>query len=211
MRAMRRTCTFSPTLATSHARFLDGRAVRGLLRLERLDAGGAAAQRGLGHFIGELDEVLVLGDEVGFGVDFDEHGLAAVLGEHDAAFRGDAAGLLVGLGEALLAQPLGGGVDVAVVFGERLLAFHHAGASALAQILDQRCGDFHGVPHAGAARCVARFTRFVAPMRAGTQRVVVKTATGLGRCRNDNGEFAPKPSPASAAAVATRRFRRRAA
>jgi len=41
--------------------------------------------------------------------------------------------------------PFGRGVDVAVVLGERLLALHHAGAGALAQFLDQGCGDFcHG-------------------------------------------------------------------
>ena len=127
------------------AGFLDGLARGELGGLQRLDVGGAGGQRGLGDGLGEGEEVGVLGDEVGLGVDLDQHGLAAVLGDRDAAFGGDAAGLLVGLGQARLAQPLGGGVDVAVVLGERLLALHHAGAGALAQFLDQGCGDFcHG-------------------------------------------------------------------
>src|SRR5690606_37386377 len=61
-------------------------------------------------------------------------------------FGGNAVGLLVGLGQARLAQRLGGGVDVAAGLGERLLAFHHSGAGALAQFLDQGCGDFHWGP-----------------------------------------------------------------
>ena len=127
------------------AGFLDGFAGGQLGGLQRFGVGGAGGQRGLGDGVGEGEEVLVLGDEVGLGVDLDQHGLAAVLGDRDAAFGGDAAGLLVGLGQARLAQPLGCGVDVAVVLGERLLALHHAGAGALAQFLDQGGGDFcHG-------------------------------------------------------------------
>src|SRR5690606_31492955 len=106
--------------------------------LQGLDVGGAGRQRGGGDGVDERQEVLVLGDEVGLGVDLDQHGLAAVLGGDDAALGGDAVGLLVGLGQAGLAQPFGGGVDVAVVLGERLLALHHAGAGALAEILDER-------------------------------------------------------------------------
>src|SRR5690606_24733697 len=98
--------------------------------LERFGIGGAGSQRGLRDGFGKALEVLVDGDEIGLGVDLDQDRLAAVLGADDAAFGGDAAGLLVGLGEAGLAQRLGGGVDVAVVFGERLLALHHAGAGA---------------------------------------------------------------------------------
>ena len=127
------------------AGFLDGFAGRQLGVLQRFGIGGAGGQCGLGDGIGEGEEVVVLGHEVGLGIDLDQHGLAAVLRHHDAAFGGDAAGLLVGLGQAGLAQPLGGGVDVAVVLGERLLALHHAGAGALAQFLDQGSRNFsHG-------------------------------------------------------------------
>src|SRR5690606_39190647 len=104
------------------------------------------ADRGVGHGLAEAQEVLVLADEVGFAVDLDDGGAVALLGEGDAAFGGDTVGLLVGLGQARLAQRFGGGVDVAAGLGERLLALHHAGAGALAQFLDQGCGDFHWGP-----------------------------------------------------------------
>src|SRR5208337_87538 len=49
--------------------------------------------------------------------------------------------------EALLAQPIDGGLDVAVRFGQRVLAIHHARASLLAQLLDQPSGDrSHRIP-----------------------------------------------------------------
>src|SRR5690606_13184259 len=124
------------------AGLLDGLAGGQLGVLERFDVGAFNGEGSLGDGGGELDEVVVLGHEVGFGVHFHQHGLAAGLGGGHAAFGGDAAGLLVGLGQAGLAQRLGGGVDVAVGFGERLLALHHAGAGALAQLLDHGCGDF---------------------------------------------------------------------
>ena len=52
----------------------------------------------------------------------------------DAFLRRCTAGALLGLGDALLAQALDGLLHVAVVFLERLLAIHHAGAGALAQL-----------------------------------------------------------------------------
>src|SRR5690606_22679145 len=111
--------------------------------------------RHLGDLLGESEEVLVLGDEVGLGIDLDQHGLVASLRQHDAALGGDATGLLVGLGQAGLAEELHGGVDVAGVLGERLLALHHAGAGALAQFLDLGGGDLHVVTSNGSARRVA--------------------------------------------------------
>ena len=109
--------------------------------LQRLDVGGAGVQRNVGDGVAELQEAGVLGDEVGLAVDLDQHGLAGGLGGHDAAFGGDAVGLLVGLGQAGLAQPFHGHVDVTVVLDQSLLAFHHAGAGPLAQLLDQLCGN----------------------------------------------------------------------
>src|SRR5690606_13341653 len=96
------------------AGLFDGLAVDGG-RLQRVDVGGA--ERGLGDGLGEGDEIGVLGDEVGLGVDLDQARLAGVLRHRDTALGGDAAGLLVGLGQAGLAQRLGGGVDVAVGLG----------------------------------------------------------------------------------------------
>ena len=48
---------------------------------------------------------------------------------------------LADLGQALLAQPLGGGVEVAVGLCERLLGVHHPGAGGLAQGLDVLGGE----------------------------------------------------------------------
>ena len=62
---------------------------------------------------------------------------------HDAL--GVVAVLAVGAGgEALLAEPELGGLDVAVGGLERLLAVHHPGAGCLAQRLDVLCGERHG-------------------------------------------------------------------
>ena len=134
------------------ATLFDGLAAVELDALERFGIGSVRVQCGIGHDLGEGQEVLVLGDEVGLGVDFDQHGLAAGLGGGDAAFGGNAVSLLVGLGQARLAQPLGRGVDVACVFDECLLALHHAGAGALAQFLDQGSSDFHGITSYGRMR-----------------------------------------------------------
>jgi hypothetical protein len=113
--------------------------------LQCVDVGGAGIQRDVGDGVAELQEAGVLGDEVGFAVDLDQHGLAGGLGGHDATFGGDAAGFLVSLGQAGLAQPFHRHVDVAVVLDQCLLAFHHAGAGTLAQFLDQLGGNIaHG-------------------------------------------------------------------
>src|SRR5690606_8988566 len=76
---------------------LDGFAGGELRGLERFGIGGAGGQRSLHDGFGEALEVVVDGDEIGLGIDFDQDRLAAVLGTDDAAFGGDAAGLLVGL------------------------------------------------------------------------------------------------------------------
>jgi hypothetical protein len=59
----------------------------------------------------------------------------------DQALGRDAAGLLGGLRQALLAQPVDRRLHVAVVLGQRLLAVHHADAGGLAQVLDHRRCD----------------------------------------------------------------------
>jgi hypothetical protein len=55
----------------------------------------------------------------------------------DYAFGGDAARGLARLGAALDAQQLFRLLQVALALGERLLAFHHAEARQLSQLLDQ--------------------------------------------------------------------------
>ena len=91
-------------------------------------------------FADRLDEGLerlVARDEVGLGVDLDHRGAVGRRGDADQALGRDAAGLLGGRREALLAQPVDRGLHVAAGFDQRLLAVHHAGAGPLAQILHQ--------------------------------------------------------------------------
>src|SRR6267143_1907728 len=77
-----------------------------------------------------------LGHEVGLAVHLDQGAQLAVrmqVGVHET-FLGLAAFALLGVGQALLPQILGGVVVVAVRGGERRLAVHHAGARPLAQL-----------------------------------------------------------------------------
>ncbi len=103
-------------------------------------------QASLTGVAGQGLEQVVTGDEVGFGVDFDGGGdHAGALGfrsDDNQAFGGDAVGLLGGLAEALGAQPVHGGVDVAIVLGQGLLAVHHAHARLFAQVLNESSCDF---------------------------------------------------------------------
>ena len=56
----------------------------------------------------EVLELVVAGDEVRLGVDLDERALRARGGDADQALGGDAVRLLLGLDDALLAQPVDG-------------------------------------------------------------------------------------------------------
>ena len=133
--------------------FADGRnRVRdGAIDVEFADLGsldlldiGAGLERNLADHLDQALELLVARDEVGLGIDFDENALLAVGDGGDQTFSRNAAGLLRGLGEALLAQPVNRRVDVACGFSEGLLAIHHARAGFLAQILDHcRCDCCH--------------------------------------------------------------------
>ena len=94
-------------------------------------------QRDVGGAFDEVLELIVAGDEVGFGIDFDQRAGIAADGNADQAFGGDAAGFLRGLGKAFLAQPVDRGFHVAAGFGQRVLAIHHARAGLVAQVLHQ--------------------------------------------------------------------------
>ena len=127
--------------------------------LDLLDV-GADLERDLRDHLDEALELVVARDEIGLGVDFDHDALGARGQRADQAFRRDAAGLLGGLRQALLAQPILRGLHVAVGFGEGCLAVHHARAGLLAQFLDHRRRDrchrrisFLPVSHARRALC----------------------------------------------------------
>ena len=120
-------------------RALDGD-IADLRRLDLLDV-GADLERDLRDHLDQSLELLVARDEVGLGIHLDHDALGARGHGADQAFGRDAAGLLRGLRQALLAQPVDRRFHVAVVFGQRLLAIHHADAGRLAQVLDHRRGD----------------------------------------------------------------------
>src|SRR3954468_15986469 len=102
----------------------------------------------------EVDEVLVLGDEVGVALDLDEHADLAG-GMHvglDGALRRLAPGELADLVAHPDAQDLLGLGGVAAGLGEGVLAVHHAGARLLAKGLDVGSADrgAHGVLRSGS-------------------------------------------------------------
>ena len=110
--------------------------------LERLGVRSLGLLGGVDDLLGELDEPVGLGDEVGLGVELDER---AALGG-DQTGRGGALGTTLGsLGGTLDAENLDGLVEVAVGFLERLLGVHHPGAGGVAELLDIGSGDSHVV------------------------------------------------------------------
>ncbi len=117
------------------AGFLDGLAAIDIKRGELFDRARLVRGDGREHRISEGLKVIVLGDEIGLGVDFEyRRGLAVVAdADLDRAVGGDAAGLLVGLGGAGFAHQFGGGLDIAIGFDQRFFAFHHARTGTLAQ------------------------------------------------------------------------------
>src|SRR5215510_3967009 len=77
-------------------------------------------------------------DEVRLAVDLDQHpelGAVVEVGA-DGSLASFSVRTLAGLGQALLSEELDGGLEVAVARLERLLAIHHAGAGAVAKLLD---------------------------------------------------------------------------
>ena len=135
----------------------DGRAAAGELALGKLVEVSLGLQRGLGDARCQFLERFVAGDEIGLGIDLDQRRLLRVGGEADQAFRGDAAGLLGGLGEALGPEPIDRRLDVAFGLGQRRLAIHHARAGLVAQVLHHGCGNRrHIMPLIILYRCLAR-------------------------------------------------------
>ena len=120
----------------------DGAALGGRDALERLGVGGLGLLGGVDDLLGELDEAVGLGDEVGLGVELDQR---AALGGDQAGRRGALGATLGGLGGTLDAEHLDGLVEVAVGFLEGLLGVHHPGAGGVAELLDIGSGDSHVV------------------------------------------------------------------
>src|SRR3546814_5760912 len=94
-----------------------------------------------GHFTHELLELIVLGDEIGFGVHLNDSAAIALHGNAHESVGSGAACLFGGGGETLGAQPVDRGLHVPAGFTKRLLAVHHASAGALAKVLHHCGGD----------------------------------------------------------------------
>ncbi len=101
----------------------------------------AGIERHVGDHLNQALEQVVAGDEVGFRIDFDHNALGALDGDADQTFGRDAAGLLGGLGQTLLAQPIDRTFEIAAGLVQRRLAIHHARAGFLAEVLHHACGD----------------------------------------------------------------------
>ncbi len=113
------------------------------LGVENLRNVAADIERDLGDHLDQALELFVARDKVGLGIDLDHRGLLAVSRDRNAdqTFRGNAAGLLRRLRQALLAQPVDCGFDVTASLVQCLLAVHHARAGLVAQVLDHGCRD----------------------------------------------------------------------
>ena len=110
---------------------------------QRVHVGGSAGGHGGGHALDEVHEFLILAHKVGFGVDLNHHAHAVNDASVSHALGGDAAGLLGGSGQTLLAQPFNGLVHVAVRGGQGLFAVHHAHAGHFPQGLYILSSDCH--------------------------------------------------------------------
>ena len=86
-------------------------------------------------------ELVGTSDEVGFALEqHDRADVAVDLDRHDALVVVAVVTLGAG-GQALLAEQLLGGIDVAIGLLERLLAVHHARAGCVAEGLHVLCGE----------------------------------------------------------------------
>src|SRR6185295_11250150 len=114
-----------------------------LLALVLFRRSGIAFGDGLGERAGERHEIVVLGDEVGLGVQLDQRTGLCIRAQKraDHAFGRYAARGLARLGAALDAQQLLGLLQVAACLGERLLALHHSEPGQFAQLFHQACTD----------------------------------------------------------------------
>src|ERR1044072_803061 len=113
-----------------------------LLAAHEARVGGGDVHGDVAH---QLLEVVGAGDEGGLAVDLDEHAdlAAGVDVGADGPLGGDAAGLLGGARQPLRAQHVDRLLDVALALEEGVLAVHHAGAGALAKLLDHLRCDAH--------------------------------------------------------------------
>mmetsp|Transcript_3256 Transcript_3256/g.7424 ORF Transcript_3256/g.7424 Transcript_3256/m.7424 type:complete len:362 (-) Transcript_3256:81-1166(-) len=114
-----------------------------LLFHQGFDGCSVHADGGSGDALAVSDEGRVLSDKVGLAVDLDHDGFSVASGGNgDLSLGGHAGGLLVGLGQPLLSEELGGGFLVSVALGQGLLAIHHTGTGFVTELLDGFRRDF---------------------------------------------------------------------
>ena len=102
----------------------------------KVSSGGG--DQGVSDAANESLEVIVLGNEVGLAVDFEqEAGFAASRDAcGDGAFVGFAVSFFGSFGNAFFAQQGDGGIDVAIGFFERAFAVHHARVGFVAEFFN---------------------------------------------------------------------------
>ena len=92
--------------------------------------------------VAEFQKASVLSNEIGFAIDFDEDGLAILLGDGNLSFGSHTRSLFVGLGQSVFAQKFGSGFHVSIDFEEGLFTVHHTGTSSIAEFLNHLGSDF---------------------------------------------------------------------
>ena len=112
----------------------------GFCRQDFVDV-GTDAERDAGDHLHQTLEQIVAGDEIRLGIHLDDDAFAGADGNADQAFGGDAPGLFCRFGQALFAQPIDRGLEIAVVLAERRLAVHHAGSGLIAELFHHACAD----------------------------------------------------------------------
>src|SRR3546814_18701498 len=104
---------------------LHGRARRVGRGEQRLDA-VARPKRDFGHFTHELLELIVLGEEISFGVHLNDSAAIALHGTDPESLGSGAASLFGGGGESLRAQPVEPGLTSPAGFTTHLHTVPHA-------------------------------------------------------------------------------------
>ena len=118
-------------------------AVAHLAAHQSLNISGILLGNDLSQILGELNELVVLGNEVSLSVDLNNNSAVGERNGVNHALGGDTAGLLVGSSQTLLAQDLDSLLKVTVSLSQCLLALHHAAVSLLTQFHNVFCRNSH--------------------------------------------------------------------
>src|SRR5690606_11665656 len=167
--------------------------------LQRFDIVRILAEPDLRDAAHEILELFVLRDEVGFGVDLDGDPAGALDRHADQPFGRSAARLLGCRGKALGAQRIDRRLEIAAGFVERLLAIHHPGAGALAEILHVGCCVSHCpvLMEIGPKRRTARWVRRFELQTLPADQACAATASWATAASAGGASIAPMSAPES--------------